>query len=269
LSARPDLLSAIVAASWRRAAVARAGRPTAELERLAFAARPDAAAFEARLGRPGSLNVIAECKRRSPSKGILRAQYDPVAIAGAYARAGAAAVSVLTEPTFFDGSLSDLERVCGTVTVPVLRKDFITDEYQLLEARAAGASAVLLIVAALDRPGLAGLLQAARSLGLASLVEVHDRAELEWALEAGSQLVGVNARDLRTLEVDSAVVLALADAIPDHVVAVAESGIRSAEDLRLLRAAGYDAFLVGERLVTCADPGLALSDLLGAEGAAG
>jgi indole-3-glycerol phosphate synthase len=262
VSARPDLLAAIVAASMRRATAARGRRPAAQVERLAAAARPDASGFEARLRRPDGLNVIAECKRRSPSKGILRADYDPVSIARAYERAGAAAVSVLTEPTFFDGSLDDLARVCEAVTIPVLRKDFIVDEYQLLEARAAGASAVLLIVAALGGRSLVRLLGAATSLGLATLVEVHELAELDGALEAGARIIGVNARNLRTLEVSADAVLALADALPDGVVAVAESGIRSAGDLVTLRSAGYDAFLVGERLVTCDNPGAALEELL-------
>jgi indole-3-glycerol phosphate synthase len=264
-----------VAASRRRAEAARARRPLAALERLAADARPDAPAFAARLGRPDVVNVIAECKRRSPSKGLLRAEYEPAAIARAFERAGAAAISVLTEPAFFDGSLSDLERVGRTVSVPILRKDFVVDEYQLVEARAAGASAVLLIAAALDDRCLERLHRAAASLGLASLVEVHERGELDRALEAGAGIIGVNARNLRTLEVSPDLVLALAGSIPSHVIAVAESGIRSAADIRALREAGYDAFLVGERLMRAEDPGDALGELMrethsgtGAEGGA-
>jgi indole-3-glycerol phosphate synthase len=241
---------------------ARLRRPLVELERQASDKRPDAAAFAARLARQDRVNVIAECKRRSPSKGILRAEYEPAAIAQAYERAGAAAVSVLTEPTFFDGSLTDLARVTRTVSVPVLRKDFVVDEYQLVEARAAGASAVLLIVAALDDRSLARLLRAATSLGLASLVEVHEREELDRAFEAGAGIIGVNARSLRTLEVRADIVLALGSAIPDDVIAVAESGISSGADVRALRETGYDALLVGERLMTAEDPGRALRELM-------
>ena len=258
----PDLLPAIVAASWRRVEAARARRPRAELERLASEARPDAVGFVTRLGRHDVVNVIAECKRRSPSRGILRTDYEAPVLARAYEDAGAAAISVLTEPGFFDGSLDDLRRVGAAVRVPLLRKDFIVDEYQLLEARAAGASAVLLIVAALDDRGLPGLLRASEACGLASIVEVHDRMELARAVESGARVVGVNARDLRTLEVRPAVVASLVDAIPDDVVAVAESGIRTGADIRALRAAGYDAFLVGERLVTADDPGGALRRLI-------
>jgi len=263
VSGDTGLLPAIVAASRRRVETALAQCPLADLERLASQVHPDAAGFAARLGRPDEVNVIAECKRRSPSKGILRADYDAAAIARAYERAGAAAISVLTEPTFFDGSLADLQRVGNAVSVPLLRKDFIVDEYQLLEARAAGASAVLLIVAALDGDGLSRLVRAADDLGLATLVEVHERDELARALDAGARIVGVNARNLRTLDVSIDLVLAAADAIPDGVIAVAESGIGSRADIQALRRVGYDAFLVGERLVTCDNPGAALRELVG------
>ena len=148
------------------------------------------------------MNVIAECKRRSPSRGVLRADYDPVAIARGYAEAGAAAISVLTEPTFFDGSLDHLRAVRAAVAVPVLRKDFIVSEYQILEAKAAGADAVLLIVAALDPVELRALAGCAAGLGLDALVEVHDAGELRAAIDAGARIVGVNNRNLRTLEVD-------------------------------------------------------------------
>jgi len=262
VSAGPDLLGAMVAASWRRVDTARTRRPLAELGRLAARARPDAQRFGAHLRRGGGVNVIAECKRRSPSKGILCADYDAPAIARAYERAGAAAISVLTEPAFFDGRLDDLSHVRAAVALPLLRKDFIVDEYQVLEARAAGASAVLLIAGALDDRALARLVRACEDSGLASLVEVHDAAELARAVGAGATIVGVNARNLRTLEVDPDVVLALGDRIPGDVTAVAESGIRSAEDIRALRAAGYDAFLVGERLVAAQDPGGALRGLI-------
>ena len=257
-----DLLQTILAATRRTVEHRKSVQPEAVLDRAAAERRPRANGLLEALRAPGRLNVIAECKRRSPSKGILRAEYVPAATAQAYERAGAAAVSVLTEPTFFDGSLTDLARVTRAVSVPVLRKDFVVDQYQLVEARAAGASAVLLIVAALDDRSLARLLRAATSLGLASLVEVHEREELDRAVEAGARIVGVNARNLRTLQVSADIVLALGSAIPDDVIAVAESGIRSGADVRALRETGYDAFLVGERLMTAEDPGRALRELM-------
>jgi indole-3-glycerol phosphate synthase len=220
------------------------------------------AGFAAALVRDGRLNVIAECKRRSPSRGVLRRAYDPVAIARGYEEAGAAAVSVLTEPTFFDGELDHVRAVRQAVRLPLLRKDFIISQYQLWEARAAGADAVLLIVAALADDDLGSLLAAARAIGLDVLVEVHDETELDRALAAGAQLVGVNNRNLRTLSVDVGASRRLAARLPPHVVGVAESGLKSAEDLHALHAVGYRAFLVGERLMTAEDPGAALRDLM-------
>lgn len=261
-SGGPDLLAAVVA-SVRRSAEARAGRtPLAALDRLAASAAPRREAFEAALGRPGRFNVIAECKRRSPSRGVLCEDYDPAAIARAYAAAGAAAVSVLTEPAFFDGALGHLTAVRDTVSLPLLRKDFIVTEYQIVEARAYGADAVLLIAAVLDGPALSLFCELAESLGLAALVEVHDEAELDRALEAGARIVGVNNRNLRTLAVSVAASERLIDRIPDECVAVAESGLGRGDDLRRLSAAGYDAFLIGERLMSAADPGAALAALL-------
>ena len=255
-----DLLEAIVAGTRKRVADARARHSAADLAREAGLARP-AKGFRASLAAPG-IRVIAECKRRSPSRGVLRADYDPVAIAGSYAGSGAAALSVLTEPTFFDGELEHLRAVRAAVDVPLLRKDFIVDEYQLLEARAAGADAVLLIVAALSDDELTGLSSAARELTLDVLVEVHDEAELERALAAGSDLIGVNNRDLRTLVVDAEASFRLAAAMPPGVLAVAESGLRSGADVRRLKAAGYHAFLIGERFMAADDPGAALAALL-------
>jgi indole-3-glycerol phosphate synthase len=208
------------------------------------------------------VNVIAECKRRSPSRGVLRADYDAASIARAYESAGAAAISVLTEPTFFDGSLADLAAVRAAVELPVLRKDFVVSEYQLLEARAAGADAVLLIVAALARGDLRRLLKQAAALGLEALVEVHDRGELDVALDAGAALVGVNNRNLRTLAVDVRASEDLIARIPSGVVSVSESGLKSAGDLARLGRLGYRAFLIGERLMTDPDPGGALRRLL-------
>jgi indole-3-glycerol phosphate synthase len=263
---RPDLLAAILAATQQSVSVAQRRRPLTVLERAAAARTPRGAAFRDALVSTTRLPVIAECKRRSPSRGVLRADYRPADIAMAYERAGAAAVSVLTEPAFFDGALSDLEAVRDAVSIPILRKDFIVAEYQLVEARAAGADAVLLIVAALDDAPLAHLLQVATSNGLAALVEVHDAAELTRALAAGADLVGVNNRNLRTLDVDLAASFSVIGGVPTGSVAVAESGIRTGGDLEALRRAGYDAFLVGESLMSEVHPGIALEELLRAGG---
>jgi indole-3-glycerol phosphate synthase len=257
------VLADIVAATRKDLAARTATRPAAALERLARERVPSPGGFLAALSRAGRLNVVAECKRRSPSRGLLRAGYDPVALARAYEQGGAAAVSVLTEPRFFGGSLEHLAAVRDATTLPLLRKDFVVSEYQLLEARAAGADAVLLIAAALDASRLAQLVAAARALHLAPLVEVHDEAELERALEAGATSVGVNSRDLRSLSVDLAIAERLGPLIPTPVVAVAESGLRTRDDLVRLRDAGYSAFLVGEQLVTSVEPASALRTLAG------
>lgn len=259
---RPDLLLAIVAATARRIELARAQIGEGVLRRQADVAQPRADAFCGALARLGAVNIIAECKRRSPSRGVLRRDYDPVAIARAYERAGAAAISVLTEPAFFDGSLEHLAAVRGAVSVPLLRKDFIVDEYQLLEARAHGADAVLLIVAALDAATLGRLHARATELGLAVLVEVHDRAELGGALDAGAAVIGVNNRNLRTLDVDVQASHDIAKAIPPGVIAVSESGLKSVADLHELGTLGYKAFLIGERFMTAEDPGVALERLV-------
>jgi len=291
---RADLLETIVAATRRIVEGREAAMPFAELERCAAATRAAAGAFRRALTSGTSPRVIAECKRRSPSRGVLRRDYDAAAIARSYAEAGAAAVSVLTEPTFFDGALEHLGAVRAAVTVPILRKDFIVTEYQLLEARAAGADAVLLIVAAFEsarggstppmglrgpafrgpalrdpelrsrhRPSLRALIERARELALDALVEVHDEEELRHALDAGAEIIGVNNRNLRTLEVDLDLTRALARLIPAGVVKVGESGLRTRDDIGSLTAAGYDAFLVGERLMTAPDPGAALRQLIG------
>jgi indole-3-glycerol phosphate synthase len=258
----PDLLAAILAATRRRLDVQRGRGSAAAVRDAADARQPEGDRFVGRLARASSVNVIAECKRRSPSRGVLRGDYDAAAIAAGYEAHGAAAISVLTEPTFFDGSLDDLRAVRARVGLPLLRKDFVIDERQLFEARAAGADAVLLIVAALDPDAFRRLHARATALGLAALVEVHDRDELPIALSASPRVIGVNNRNLRTLAVDPSASLALVEAIPDEIVAVAESGLRHRDDLRRLRDAGYDAFLVGERLVADADPGRALGELL-------
>jgi len=263
----PDLLGTIVAATRRIVEVRSSEVSMAALERRAAAAQPRGDRFEAALTRAGRVNVIAECKRRSPSRGLLSGNYDPAAIAGAYEHGGAAAISVLTEPTFFDGTLEHLSAVRAAVSLPLLRKDFIVDEYQLFESRAAGADAVLLIVAALDRSALAHLLRRAAELELAALVEVHDEGELEQATGAGARLVGVNNRNLRTLDVDVNAARRLAKLMPRGVVAVAESGLRTSEEVRELRALGYSAFLIGERLMTSADPAATLRELVGSSAA--
>jgi indole-3-glycerol phosphate synthase len=194
---------------------------------------------------------------------VLAAQYDPVAIARQYEAGGAVAISVLTEPTFFDGALEHLTAVRHAVTLPLLRKDFIVTEYQLLEARAIGADAALLIVAALEQADLIRLQKRAWELGLAALVEVHDDEELSRAIDAGAQIIGVNNRNLRTLAVDVAASRRLGVRIPANVVGVSESGLTSRADLEELAGQGYRAFLIGERFMTAPNPAQAISELIG------
>ena len=257
----PDLLATIVAATRRTVEVREASRPLADLERE-IARTPQGRAFERALTAADKApRVIAECKRRSPSRGILREAYDPAAHARAYAAAGAAAISVLTEPTFFDGTPDHLRAVRAAVDIPVLRKDFIVTEYQLVEAAALGADAALLIVGAVAQHELLNLMKVADRLGLATLVEVHDVTELDRAAGAGARVIGINSRNLRTLAVDLTVLDAVASRLPAGIVAVAESGIRTRADLDRLSRAGYHAFLVGERLIAQPDPGAALREL--------
>jgi indole-3-glycerol phosphate synthase len=257
-----DLLETIVAATRRIVEVRQTQEPIAALGERAAAMPSRAGRFQAALARTDRVNVIAECKRRSPSRGVLRADYDPAAIAAGYAAAGAAAISVLTEPTFFDGSLDHLLAVRAAVDVPLLRKDFVVSEYQLLEAKAAGADAVLLIVAALRPAELKVLHEHARRHGLDVLVEVHDAKELSIAIDAGARIIGVNNRNLRTLEVDVHASEALIAQMPADVIAVSESGLKTAADLVRLNALGYRAFLIGERFLTKTDPGAELSGVL-------
>jgi indole-3-glycerol phosphate synthase len=206
--------------------------------------------------------VIAELKKASPSKGLIRAEFRVEELAKELEAAGAAALSVLTDEEFFQGSLENLRNASAIVKVPCLRKDFIVDEFQLLEARANSADAVLLIVAALTQTELTGLARDARSHGLDVLCEVHDEEELQRALDAGCDLIGVNSRDLRTFKVDVETAFRLAERLPKNVVKVAESGIRSGEDIARLRAAGYQAFLIGETLMRAERPGEALLALV-------
>ncbi|MBM3820648.1 MAG: indole-3-glycerol phosphate synthase TrpC [Acidimicrobiia bacterium] len=259
----PDLLRTIVAATRQITWTRREREPLAALEKRAAGKTPGGDRFEAELGKPGRVNVIAECKRRSPSRGVLAADYDPVAIARKYEQGGAAAISVLTEPTFFDGALDHLTAVRAAVRTPLLRKDFIVDEYQLFEAKAAGADAALLIVAALEQVELMRLQARAWDLGLATLVEVHDEDELMRAIDSGARIIGVNNRNLRTLTVDVDGSYRLAAKMPRGIIAVSESGLQSRADLEKLTKAGYRAFLIGERFMTDPDPARALTELLG------
>jgi indole-3-glycerol phosphate synthase len=210
------------------------------------------------------VKVICEVKRSSPSKGALAAIADPAGLAADYEAGGAAVISVLTEQRRFGGSLADLEAVRARVDIPVLRKDFIVTSYQLWEARAYGADLALLIVAALEQPALESLIERAVSIGLTPLVEVHDEDEVERAVDAGAKIIGVNARNLKTLEVDRSTFERVAPEIPDHLVKIAESGVRGPHDLIAYANAGADAVLVGESLVTGKDPRTAVSDLVAA-----
>jgi indole-3-glycerol phosphate synthase len=226
-------------------------------------ARPPALDGAAALRQPG-IAVIAEVKRSSPSKGALAAIADPAALAEDYEAGGASVISVLTEQRRFGGSLADLDAVRARVDVPVLRKDFVVSSYQVWEARAHGADLVLLIVAALEQNALVSLVERTESLGMTPLVEVHDEDELARALDAGARVVGVNARDLKTLEVDRGVFGRLSPLFPDGVVKIAESGVRGPHDLLAYAAVGADAVLVGEGVVTGGNPRQAVADLVAA-----
>ncbi len=235
----------------------------AELDRRAESHTPRGFAAALRAAAKTRPPIIAECKKASPSKGILREQYSPEQIAFEYESAGAAAISVLTEPEFFQGSLGHLSAVSQAVQIPVLRKDFMLDEFQIIEARAAGADAILLIVAALEDDQLRDLKHAAHLAQLDVLCEVHSSQELARALDLGFAIIGVNCRNLKTLAVDRNVHDELAGLMPFDILRVAESGISSAADIQRLRGIGYDAFLVGEALVKQPSPGAALADLIG------
>ena len=218
--------------------------------------------FAAALSRDG-VNILAELKPASPSRGVLREPFDAVALARALEGAGAAALSILTEEEFFHGSLRNLREGRKTVSLPVLRKDFIFDPWQVWETRANDADSFLLIVATLDDAPLRELIALGRELGMEPLVEVHTSGELDRALTADARILGVNNRDLKTLTVRAETSFELVDQIPDHCIAVSESGLRTHDDLVRLRSAGFDAFLVGEHLMLAPDPAAALADLLG------
>lgn len=255
-------LDSIVAATRQRLVSVRQRTDLRALEQAAAAHAPRG--FRKRLVRSAqdAPAIIAELKKASPSKGLIRADFRPSVLAPELERAGAAALSVLTDEPFFQGSLDYLVEASFNTALPCLRKDFILDEFQILEARAHHADAVLLIVAALDDKALVALAGSARSYGLDVLCEAHDAQELQRALDAGCDLIGVNSRNLRTFEVNLETALRLVEKLPPTCVRVAESGIRNGADLALLRSAGYDAFLIGESLMKAQQPGEALLGLI-------
>ncbi len=259
----PDILRRILTNTREELTTRSAAVPPAEMRAMAADA-PDPRDFTAALTGRDDVAIIAEIKRASPSEGAIReGDFDPAAIARQYEQAGAAALSVLTDEAFFAGKLEYLTAAREACSIPVLRKDFIIDEYQLHEARAAGADAVLLIVAALPPALLRDLLALTHSLGMTALVESHDEAELEVALGSGAEVLGVNNRDLRTFEVDLGTTERLAAKVRGDRVLVAESGVHTREDVEHLAAAGADAALIGTALMRAEDPGVALRGLTG------
>jgi indole-3-glycerol phosphate synthase len=224
---------------------------------------PKPRGFAAAISHPDRLNVIAELKRASPSLGVIRENYDPISLAGQLERAGAAAISVLTEEDFFKGSLSDLKSASRATNIPILRKDFVIDPWQVWETRAAGADAFLLIAAVLHDETLRDLIELGRKLDIEPIVEVHSCGELDRAIACGARIIGVNNRDLRDFSVHLETSLELVKAIPDDCIAVSESGLRTHDDLVRLRDAGFDAFLIGEQLMKSPEPNAALKTLLG------
>ncbi|HVU92485.1 MAG TPA: indole-3-glycerol phosphate synthase TrpC [Jatrophihabitans sp.] len=255
-----NVLDEIVAGVREDVAAREAVVPMAEIKDRAVSARPAHDALAA-LRAPG-VGVIAEVKRRSPSAGSLASIDDPAALAAQYQSGGARMISVLTEERRFGGSLDDLDAVRAAVQIPVLRKDFVVGSYQVHEARAHGADVVLLIVAALEQNALIGLRERVESLGMTALVEVHTEDEASRALDAGARVIGVNARNLQTLDVDRSTFERIAPGLPSDVVKIAESGVRGPLDLIEYAAAGADAVLVGESLVTGADPRQAVAELV-------
>jgi len=255
-------LDQIVARTRVRVAAAKRAADLDELERRAAGHAPRGFRRSLELKSENGAAVIAELKKASPSKGLIRVEFEVSGLARELEAAGAAALSVLTDEEFFQGSLENLGSASQATNLPCLRKDFIVDEFQLLEARANCADAVLLIVAVLGQPELVTLGRKARERGLDVLCEVHDAEELRRALDAGSDLIGVNTRDLRTFKVDVETAFRLAENFPKKVLPVAESGIRSGSDIARLRAAGYQAFLIGESLMRAQRPGDALQELL-------
>jgi indole-3-glycerol phosphate synthase len=258
----PSSLDQIVAATRRRIAHCRARADFRLLERQAQNHAPRGFRQILEEGSRNGFSIIAEMKKASPSRGLIRSDFDPARLARELELAGAAALSVLTEEEFFQGSLDNLQQASASTQLPCLRKDFIVDEFQLLEARAYCADAVLLIVAALSAAELRTLAHSARDHGLDVLCEIHGEEELQHAVDAGCDLIGVNNRDLRTFAVDLETAFRLAPSIPKNVMRVAESGIHSGTDIARLRAAGYQAFLIGESLMKPGSPGDALRTLI-------
>lgn len=250
--------------AWKREELAQAKekRPLSMVERD-LKQRPPLRDFRGAITRPGRLSLIAEIKRSSPSAGSIRPQADALEIARIYSKAGAQAISVLTDRKFFSGNLEDLRRVKEQVSLPVLRKDFLLEEYQVVEAAAAGADAVLLIAAALPKPMLKPMMELTRDLSITALVEVHDEREAAEALEAGAEVIGVNNRDLSTFQADLKTTERLFPRIPPGKTRVSESGIRSRTDVEFLRAQGADALLIGEELMASPDPGRKIKELMG------
>ncbi|HLG71215.1 MAG TPA: indole-3-glycerol phosphate synthase TrpC [Chloroflexota bacterium] len=256
------ILDDIIANKRQELAEAMRSRPLAEVIAAAKAAPPPRRFGEA-LRAPG-LSVIAEVKRKSPAKGVLNAEVDPAAQAQAYAKAGARAISVLTDKRYFDGANADLQAVRSRVDLPILRKDFTVDAYHVYEARAIGADAILLIVGALEDAQVAEFQALAHQLGMDALVEVHNERELERALNAEARILGINNRDLTTMTVDVGTTARLRPLVPAGITLVSESGIRSAEDVRAVTSVGVDAILVGEALMSAGDPATTLRSFLDA-----
>jgi indole-3-glycerol phosphate synthase len=256
------ILDEILDETKRTVGYCRSRLPLADVERQA-AASPAPLSLGQALRAAKGMACIAEFKRRSPSKGFIQRDADTAVVLPAYEAAGAAAASVLTDTPFFGGSLDDLRRARAVSQLPLLRKDFIIDPYQVAEARAAGADAVLLIVAALHDQDLRELLAEVHRWGMEALVETHDREEVERAVAVGARIVGVNHRDLRTFEMNMDLAVEMRPLVPSDRLVVAESGIRNAADVARLRAAGIDAILVGETLMAAPDPAAALRELLG------
>jgi indole-3-glycerol phosphate synthase len=262
MTTTPTILDEIVASKQREVAAARRRMPLDEMEHQATEA-PPVRDFLAALSGPGPIRLIAEVKKASPSAKVIREDFEPVGIARTYQAHGAACLSVLTDAPYFQGHLSYLARIRAAVAVPLLRKDFIIDEYQVVEARLAGADAILLIAEILDDARLVALRERAEALGMAALVEFHDDDNLSRVLDSGATLVGVNNRDLRRFVTDLDRTFRLREQIPAHVTLVSESGIRTRADVARLEAAGVSAILVGETLMRADDIGLAVERLLG------
>ena len=256
-------LEEIVAAARHRVAAARASTDRRALEKEAERHRPRGFRRALQKRAASGVAIIAELKKASPSKGVIRQDFPVTELACDLEQAGAAALSVLTDEKYFQGSLQNLAAASAATKLPCLRKDFMVDEFQIIEARAHGADAILLIVAAVSHAELIGLAAAARATDLDVLCEVHDANELQRALDAGFETIGINNRDLHTFRVDLNTSLQLVERVPSGVVKVAESGIESAEDIARLRQAGFDAFLIGESLMRAKDPGNELRGLLG------